>query len=94
MTAHQFLASVPRGLADLLAKELAALGATDVRERTTGVAFCGTLETAYRACLESRLANRIFLEIARFEAASAESFYSAARTADWPGHLGPQATLA
>ncbi|MGH8302882.1 MAG: hypothetical protein ACRET5_15600, partial [Steroidobacteraceae bacterium] len=54
MTAHQFLASVPRGLADLLAKELAALGATDVRERTTGVAFCGTLETAYRACLESR----------------------------------------
>jgi 23S rRNA (guanine2069-N7)-methyltransferase / 23S rRNA (guanine2445-N2)-methyltransferase len=94
VTPCQFLASVPRGLADLLAKELATLGATDVRERTTGVAFCGTLETAYRACLESRLANRVFLEIARFEAASAEGFYCAARELDWSQHLGPGATLA
>ncbi|HEX8756227.1 MAG TPA: bifunctional 23S rRNA (guanine(2069)-N(7))-methyltransferase RlmK/23S rRNA (guanine(2445)-N(2))-methyltransferase RlmL [Steroidobacteraceae bacterium] len=94
MTIQQFLASVPRGLADLLAKELTALGATDVRERTTGAAFCGTLQTAYRACLESRLANRVFLEIARFEAASAESFYTAARALDWAQHLGAGATLA
>jgi 23S rRNA (guanine2445-N2)-methyltransferase / 23S rRNA (guanine2069-N7)-methyltransferase len=94
VTIRQFLASVPRGLADLLARELATFGATDVRERTTGVAFSGGIETAYRACLESRLANRIFLEIARFEAASAESFYSAARECDWSQHLGPGATLA
>ncbi|HUN72136.1 MAG TPA: bifunctional 23S rRNA (guanine(2069)-N(7))-methyltransferase RlmK/23S rRNA (guanine(2445)-N(2))-methyltransferase RlmL [Steroidobacteraceae bacterium] len=94
MTARQFLASVPRGLADLLAKELTAFGAADVRERTTGVAFSGGIETAYRACLQSRLANRIFLEIARFEAASAETFYSAARECDWSRHLGPGATLA
>ncbi|HEX5459190.1 MAG TPA: bifunctional 23S rRNA (guanine(2069)-N(7))-methyltransferase RlmK/23S rRNA (guanine(2445)-N(2))-methyltransferase RlmL [Steroidobacteraceae bacterium] len=94
MTSGQFLASVPRGLADLLAKELAALGATDVRDRTTGVTFSGTLETGYRACLESRLANRIFLEVARFQAASAEAFYAAAREVDWSQHLGPRATLA
>ena len=94
VTARQFLASVPRGLADLLAKELAAFGASDVRERTTGVAFSGGIETAYRACLESRVANRVFLEIARFEAASAEAFYSAARACDWSQHIGPGATLA
>ena len=94
MTLRQFLASTPRGLANLLATELTALGATDVRERTTGVAFCGTLETAYRACLESRFANRVFLEIARFEATSAEAFYAAAREVDWSQHLGPGATLA
>ena len=94
MTSLQFLASVPRGLADLLAKELATFGASDVRDRTTGVAFTGTLETAYRACLESRLANRVFLEIAHFEAASADGFYSAARECDWSQHLGPGATLA
>jgi 23S rRNA (guanine2445-N2)-methyltransferase / 23S rRNA (guanine2069-N7)-methyltransferase len=85
---------VPRGLADLLAKELATFGASDVRERTTGVAFTGTLETAYRACLESRLANRIFLELAHFEAATADGFYSAARECEWSQHLGPGATLA
>jgi 23S rRNA (guanine2445-N2)-methyltransferase / 23S rRNA (guanine2069-N7)-methyltransferase len=94
VTSCRFLASVPRGLADLLAKELAGFGATDVRERATGVAFCGTLETAYRACLESRLANRVFLEIARFEAPDAEAFYAAAREVDWPRHLGARATLA
>jgi len=94
VTTRQFLASVPRGLADLLAKELTTFGATDVRERTTGVAFCGAIQTAYRACLESRLANRVFLEIARFEAASAEAFYAAARALDWSQHLGPGATLA
>ncbi|MFZ0550415.1 MAG: bifunctional 23S rRNA (guanine(2069)-N(7))-methyltransferase RlmK/23S rRNA (guanine(2445)-N(2))-methyltransferase RlmL [Steroidobacteraceae bacterium] len=94
MTSLRFLASVPRGLADLLAKEVATFGATDARDRTTGVAFTGTLETAYRACLESRLANRVFLEIARFEATSAEGFYSGARECDWSQHLGPGATLA
>ncbi|MGA7538808.1 MAG: bifunctional 23S rRNA (guanine(2069)-N(7))-methyltransferase RlmK/23S rRNA (guanine(2445)-N(2))-methyltransferase RlmL [Steroidobacteraceae bacterium] len=90
----RFLASAPRGLADLLAKELATLGATDVRERAIGVAFSGTLETAYRACLESRLANRVFLELARFEAPTAEAFYTAAREIDWPQHLASRATLA
>ena len=94
MTPRRFLASVPRGLADLLAKELTTFGATDVRERTTGVTFAGTLEAAYRACLESRLANRIFLEVASFEAASADAFYSSAREVDWSQHVGPRATLA
>jgi 23S rRNA (guanine2445-N2)-methyltransferase / 23S rRNA (guanine2069-N7)-methyltransferase len=94
VTLRRFLASAPRGLADLLGKELSNLGASDVRERTTGVAFSGTLETAYRACLESRLANRVFLEIASFEAASADAFYCAAREVDWSQHLGPRATLA
>jgi len=94
VTSSRFLASAPRGLADLLAKELAILGATDVRERTTGVAFAGTLETAYRTCLESRLANRVFLELARFEAPTAEAFYGAARAIDWSQHLASRATLA
>jgi 23S rRNA (guanine2445-N2)-methyltransferase / 23S rRNA (guanine2069-N7)-methyltransferase len=94
VTPRRFLASAPRGLADLLAKELSSVGASDVKERTTGVAFSGTLETAYRACLESRLANRVFLEIASFEADSADAFYSAAREVDWAQHLGPRATLA
>jgi len=90
----QFLASAPRGLADLLARELVGFGAVDVRERSTGVAFSGDLACAYRACLESRIANRVFLELARFEAHSAEDFYKGARTIDWSRHLAPGATLA
>jgi 23S rRNA (guanine2445-N2)-methyltransferase / 23S rRNA (guanine2069-N7)-methyltransferase len=77
-----------------LARELVALGAADARERSTGVTFSGDLEVAYRACLWSRVANRVFLELARFEAVDAEGFYNAVREIDWTEHLGPGATLA
>jgi 23S rRNA (guanine2445-N2)-methyltransferase / 23S rRNA (guanine2069-N7)-methyltransferase len=49
---------------------------------------------AYRACLWSRVANRVYLELARFDVADAEAFYAAVRTIDWAEHLGPEATLA
>jgi len=65
-----------------------------VRERSTGVSFSGPLEVGYRACLWSRVANRVFLELARFEAEDAEDFYAAVRRIDWTAHLGPDATLA
>jgi 23S rRNA (guanine2445-N2)-methyltransferase / 23S rRNA (guanine2069-N7)-methyltransferase len=90
----QFLASAPRGLAELLARELKQLGANDVRERSTGVAFSGPLAVAYRACLWSRIANRVFVELAGFEAHGADDFYAAARSIDWSSHIGPGATLA
>jgi 23S rRNA G2069 N7-methylase RlmK/C1962 C5-methylase RlmI/23S rRNA G2445 N2-methylase RlmL len=89
-----FLASAPRGLADLLARELVTFGALGAKERSTGVAFTGDLRVAYRACLESRIANRVFLELGRFEVADAEGFYRAARGIDWSAHLAPGATLA
>jgi 23S rRNA (guanine2445-N2)-methyltransferase / 23S rRNA (guanine2069-N7)-methyltransferase len=90
----QFLASSPRGLADLLARELTAFGAEGVKERSTGVVFSGGLRVAYRACLESRVANRVYLELGRFEVRDAQDFYTLVRGIDWPAHLGPGATLA
>jgi 23S rRNA (guanine2445-N2)-methyltransferase / 23S rRNA (guanine2069-N7)-methyltransferase len=86
--------SCPRGLADLNARELSALGAIEVRERSTGVTCLGTLEVAYRACLWSRVANRILLTLARFEATDAAEFYQRARELDWTQHIAPGATLA
>jgi 23S rRNA (guanine2445-N2)-methyltransferase / 23S rRNA (guanine2069-N7)-methyltransferase len=90
----KFLASAPRGFADLLARELADLGALQPRERAGGVAFSGSLECAYRACLWSRIANRVFLEVTRFHAANAAEFYAAVRAVDWTVHIGAGATLA
>jgi 23S rRNA (guanine2445-N2)-methyltransferase / 23S rRNA (guanine2069-N7)-methyltransferase len=92
--ALRFLASAPRGFADLLVRELEACGAGEVRERAGGVAFAGTLECAYRACLWSRIANRVFLEVAQFDARDAEEFYAAIARIDWAAHLSPTATLA
>jgi 23S rRNA (guanine2445-N2)-methyltransferase / 23S rRNA (guanine2069-N7)-methyltransferase len=70
----KFLASAPRGFGDLLARELIDCGAADSRERSGDVAFTGSAETAYRACLWSRIANRVYLEVAQFEAADADAF--------------------
>jgi len=90
----RFVASAPRGLADLLARELTAFGALDVRERSTGVSFQGPIDVAYRACLGSRTANRVFLELGEWEVATADDYYAAARLIDWSAHFGPGTTLA
>ncbi|TLY65458.1 MAG: bifunctional 23S rRNA (guanine(2069)-N(7))-methyltransferase RlmK/23S rRNA (guanine(2445)-N(2))-methyltransferase RlmL [Gammaproteobacteria bacterium] len=87
-------ASAPRGFADLLTRELEGCGAREVRERATGAAFLGTLESAYRACLWSRIANRVFVELAHFDARDADEFHAAVREIDWAAHLAPGTTLA
>jgi 23S rRNA (guanine2069-N7)-methyltransferase / 23S rRNA (guanine2445-N2)-methyltransferase len=93
-TNYRFVASSPRGFGDLLARELRALGAQEVRERALGVEFAGPLEVAYRACLESRVAARVFLVVADFDAPSDAQFYAALRAIDWRPHVDPARTLA
>jgi 23S rRNA (guanine2445-N2)-methyltransferase / 23S rRNA (guanine2069-N7)-methyltransferase len=94
LTPLRFLASSPRGFGDLLARELRELGAADVRERALGVEFTGALEVAYRVCLESRVASRVFLQVADFDAPTDEAFYNAIRAIDWRPHVDPRRTLA
>jgi 23S rRNA (guanine2445-N2)-methyltransferase / 23S rRNA (guanine2069-N7)-methyltransferase len=89
-----FIATAPRGFAELLAEELAGLGAHAPRLRGTGVEFSGTLEAGYRACLWSRLASRVYLQLAQFEAPDTEAFYAAVRAIDWRAHVDPARTLA
>ena len=50
MEHEKFFATCPKGVESLLADELRALGATDMKETRAGVAFTGALATAYRAC--------------------------------------------
>ena len=93
-TTHTMFATAPRGLEELLADELAGLGLAEVRVRRGGAEFESTLAGAYRACLWSRVANRILLPLARFEADDDEALYAGVRTIDWADHLGPENTLA
>jgi len=87
-------ATAQRGLEELLADELAGLGLAEVRVRRGGVEFESTLAGAYRACLWSRVANRILLPLAEFEAENDDGLYAGVRTVDWVEHLGPENTLA
>jgi 23S rRNA (guanine2445-N2)-methyltransferase / 23S rRNA (guanine2069-N7)-methyltransferase len=88
-----FFATCPKGLEYLLRDELAALGA-DAHEALAGVHFEGDLEHAYRACLESRLASRVLLPLAEFDAPDADALYAGVYAVDWAQHMAPDATLA
>ena len=90
----RFVATVPRGFADLLAIEMSALGAVNVKESVGGVSFEGTLETGYRACLESRLASRILLELVKKPVSDAQALYDLGRSVDWREHMDPAGRLA
>ena len=74
-----WFATCPKGLEALLAVELTTLGAISTRETVAGVYFDGPLALAYRACLWSRLANRILRPIANLEAADGDLLYFADR---------------
>lgn len=89
-----FFATAPKGLEYLLVDELKSLGATEAREALAGVHFEGSLETAYRACLWSRLANRVLMPIAEFAAPDPEALYRGVLAIDWSAHLEPEGTLA
>ena len=74
-----FLATCPVGLGTLLVDELRQLGAQEARETPAGVFFSGTLAVSYRACLWSRLANRVLLKLSETAVASTDDVYAAAR---------------
>lgn len=90
----KFFATAPKGLEYLLVDELKALGATTAAEKLAGVAFEGDLATAYRACLWSRLANRILMPIADVEAATPEALYEGVKSIAWDKHMSHTSTLA
>jgi 23S rRNA (guanine2445-N2)-methyltransferase / 23S rRNA (guanine2069-N7)-methyltransferase len=91
---HAFVATVPRGLADLLVLELQSTGAQQARERGAAVIFTGSLEAGYRACLWSRIASRVLLQLTQFQAASADEFYAQVRAFDWSAHIDPTRSIA
>lgn len=90
---HQYFATCPKGLEGLLNTELHQLGAEDIRETVAGVYFSGDIAMAYRACLWSRLANKVLLPMASFEADSQEALYDGVRELRWEEHLSPNGSL-
>ncbi len=78
----------------ILTDELRALGITQIKATLAGVAFQGDLETAYRACLWSRTANRILLVLSSFEVKSQEDLYNNVQKIDWFEHINPQDSFA
>lgn len=94
MRACDWLAVCPRGLAPTLAAELAELGADAVTAEEAAVRFRGPAAVMYRACLWSRVANRILLPVAEFPAGDGDDLYRELSALAWPALLAPGATIA
>jgi 23S rRNA (guanine2445-N2)-methyltransferase / 23S rRNA (guanine2069-N7)-methyltransferase len=89
-----FFATCPRNTEGLLLDELRALGAPEVAETRAGVAFRGPLQTAYRACLWSRVASRVLLHLHSCPVASPDELYECVVELPWEDHLLVSGTLA
>lgn len=95
-THEQFFATCPRGLEAVLAGEVTALGASDVKTSEGGVHFAGALILAYAANLHSRVASRVLWRVghARYRANSADQdIYTATHKLNWPALFGVERTL-
>ncbi|WP_020209733.1 bifunctional 23S rRNA (guanine(2069)-N(7))-methyltransferase RlmK/23S rRNA (guanine(2445)-N(2))-methyltransferase RlmL [Gilvimarinus chinensis] len=93
MTKTQYFATCPKGLESLLLDELQALGGEDCRATVAGVYFGGELTVAYRACLWSRLANKVLLPLASGSVRNADELYDLVKALPWQEHLSAEGTL-
>lgn len=94
MTDLQFFATTPKAMEDILVTELTQLGAKNVKAALAGAYFEGSVATAYRVCLWSRIANRVLLTLSTFNVASQEDLYQGIYQINWFDHMGPDDSFA
>ncbi|HET9555077.1 MAG TPA: THUMP domain-containing protein [Anaeromyxobacteraceae bacterium] len=90
----RFFATCAKGTEGALRAELAALKLPALRGGRGGVHFEGRLEHGAKACLHSRTAMRVLLELATFPVDGADALYEGARAVDWTAWLTTRTTLA
>jgi 23S rRNA (guanine2445-N2)-methyltransferase / 23S rRNA (guanine2069-N7)-methyltransferase len=90
---QSFVAICPKGLESLLVEEIKSLGGKAVKESYGSVTFEGELTLAYRACLWSRLANRILMPLAVGPVETSNDLYNLTASIDWEMHFGVSQTF-
>ena len=81
---QRFFAPCPRGLEQVLAEELAALGAGEITAAEGGVGFSGPLPVAYAVNLHSRIASRVLWQVGSGRYRSEDDVYRGVNALDWP----------
>ena len=89
-----WLATCPKGLELLLAEELQAIGAEGIKETVAAVRFKGSMEVGYRACLWSRLANRVLKPLHSFMLNESEDLYEQCNEIPWETHFSAAQSIA
>lgn len=87
MNTFKLVAKTLQGLEEVLAKELTALGASDVEQGRRVVTFTGDKAMMYKANFCLRTALRVLKPIKEFEARDADEVYQAVHEIDWNEYL-------
>jgi 23S rRNA G2445 N2-methylase RlmL len=90
----RFFATAAKGTEPLLRDELHELGLSRVRADRGGVHFGVEPKDAYRACLWSRIAQRVLEPLADFACPDEDALYTGVRSVDWGRVLDATRTLA
>lgn len=90
----KFVAKTFFGLQDVLAKEIEALGGTDIVPLKRAVQFEGDKELLYRLNYESRTALRILWPFKTFKTKHDKHFYKKMYETDWSKYLSLDDTFA
>lgn len=91
---YWLVAGCASGLESLVQEEVELFGGQDIVAGVGIVRWYGTLESAYRCCLWSRFASRVFLELWQFPITDEDSLYNVSLSAHWSEHLTEETTFA
>ena len=97
MDRFQLFVTGHKGFETLLFHELRGLLSSSdavLTKRYGGVAIDGDLAAMYRLCLHSRLANRVFCELAKARVEDEDSLYKAVSAVDWGEQMAVDGSLA
>jgi putative N6-adenine-specific DNA methylase len=89
-----FFATTAKGIEDVLAAELTALGIAVTAVETGGARFTGGMDVCYRANLWLRTASRVLMTLAEFPCDTPKSLYEGVREISWHDTLTPEMTMA
>jgi putative N6-adenine-specific DNA methylase len=82
------------GLEEVLAEELAVLGAGKIRRLNRAVEFEGTKSMLYKVNYNSRVALSVLLPVAEYTIAGQKDLYNGAVGVDWDRFIDPSGTYA
>ena len=86
-TEFQMIAKTFKGLENVLAQELVALGANNIQIDRRAVSFTGDKALMYKANIGLRTASRVLKPILTFSAKNADEVYEQVKQLDWSKYL-------
>ncbi|MEA4937478.1 MAG: THUMP domain-containing protein [Paludibacter sp.] len=94
MNQQPYIAKTFKGLEEVLATELIALGADNIEIQRRAVAFTGDKALLYKANLQLRTAIRILMPIATFRAGTTDEIYEEVKKINWTEFMDLSTTFA